>query len=104
FVTPSDPKSALWTQELANTFALPWSIGQGPVDHKETPLKLKVDAPVVGEMRRLSAELSDLLGPIEVNKRLPLDPASLGSGTDVLLSGEGGQPILVGATPPGGTS
>jgi hypothetical protein len=97
FITPSAPRSPLWTQEVASAFGLPWSIGQDPMEHSDAPLRLQVDAPATGELVQLSAELPDLLSPIEITRRLWIDPASLGSGADLLLVGEGGEPVLVGA-------
>ncbi|MEX2672501.1 MAG: BatA domain-containing protein [Phycisphaeraceae bacterium] len=98
FAPPAEPTAALWPQRLSDALGLGWAIDTDPVVH-ETPLRLDPDAGADSvELARLSADLTDLLRPVEVYQRLAIDPDSLGGGTEILLRGTGGEPLLIGAT------
>lgn len=96
FVAPSHGTASLWPQQVASALGLPWAVANEPVDHAP-PLLLKTDIAAGAELERLRGELPDQLRPIEIHRRLAVDPASLGSTTDVLLAGTGGEPILIAA-------
>lgn len=94
FIAPSADTAPLWSQQVANAFSLPWSVGPQPVEHAP-PLLLMNDHPARAELMRLRADLPDLLSPIEIHRRLVVDPTSVGATTDVLLMGRQGEPILI---------
>jgi hypothetical protein len=97
FAPPADLSPTLWPQQLADVFELPWAVTLEPTEH-DPPLALSTDPPEAEALARLRADLPDLLRPVEVYHRLRIDPASIGSETDVLLRGANGEPLLVGAT------
>jgi hypothetical protein len=101
FVAPNESTATLWPAQMASAMGLNWSVGAEALK-QEPPLALAVDGPSPAEFSRLSGELPDLLRPIRVDRRLAIDSASLGGGTEVLLSGAGGQPLLIGAATPRG--
>lgn len=94
FTAPAHETPSIWPQKMADAFGLPWSITLEAARHTP-PLRLAADQAAVAELFRLRSDLSDLSKPIEFYRRLPIDPASLGGRTDLLLKGEGGQPLLV---------
>jgi hypothetical protein len=100
FVPPAVDAAPIWASRLTETFALPWEITGDAVNH-EPALAVKTDAPTPRELARLSANLPDLLRAIEVTRRLPINPASLGGGTEVLVEGIDGSPLVIAASPAG---
>jgi hypothetical protein len=94
FMAPAQDTPSIWPQKMADVFGLPWSITLEPARHAP-PLRLALDQPAAGELSRLRADLPDLIKPVEFVRRLPVDAASLGSRTDLLLRGEGGGPLLM---------
>lgn len=102
FMPPAEKTPTLWPQKLTDVFGLPWNVTLEPEQH-EPSLELSTDPPDAAELERLRADLPDLLRPVEVYHRLPIDPASLGSETDTLLRGENGEPLLIAATVAGGS-
>ncbi len=100
FSPPAEAASTLWPQHLADRFGLGWSIALEPMDH-QPPLRVDADRPAIAELARLSGEINFLLRPMTVERRLVIDPATLNN-ADLLMTGAGGEPILVaGDTPKG---
>jgi hypothetical protein len=98
---PTGEAPSLWPQKLADTFGLDWEIALEP-QALARALTLDSSARVTDEMRRLQAELDDLLRPVTFGRVLPIDPASLGAETDSLLVGANGVPLVIGAQTPNG--
>ncbi|MBI1375205.1 MAG: VWA domain-containing protein [Phycisphaera sp.] len=98
FVAPATPQPGLWPQTLTDTFGLSWSIALEPTTH-DPPLKLEATETPAPELARLRPDLADLLRPVTVSRRLPIDAASLGAATDVMLSANG-SPLLIATTAP----
>jgi len=93
---PRDPRPTLWSQQLAQSMELSWAIAGEPTQH-EPPLRLSSDGPTADELTRLQADLEELLRPVEWYQSLDIDGESLGAGSQVVLQGGGGQPLMVAA-------
>lgn len=88
---------ALWPQRLADAFGVTWTAGLEPVAH-DPPLRLSADMTTAPELARLRSELADLVRPVQISKRLPIDASSVTGANELLLSGAGGEPILLSAS------
>ncbi|MBI1369701.1 MAG: VWA domain-containing protein [Planctomycetes bacterium] len=95
-IAPPTPTPTLWPAKLNETMGLNWSIGAEAVKD-EPPLRLASDTQIAEELVRLRSDIEDLLRPVEIYRHLPIETASLGAQTSVLLKGAGGQPIMIAA-------
>ena len=77
---------------------------QAALDPADAPrsLSMKTDGTAPPELTRLSADLPDLLGAVEVYRYLPIDRASLTGATDVLIEATDAKPMLIASTLPDG--
>lgn len=114
FTPPAPNGPAIWASKLTETFGFEWGIGAEPVAVESNELDadglnplpgalaMKTDGIAPPELARLSADLPDLLGAIEVYRYLPIDRATLTGETDVLVEAVDGKPMLIASTIPGG--
>ena len=85
-----------WTDRLSADLRLPWRIALEVVDH-ETSMGLADEQPSSELLRMLSGDLAQLLGPVLVNRVLPIDRDSTRA-QDVLVFSDG-TPMIIAGTP-----
>ena len=90
-----------WTDRLSSDLRLPWRVALEVVDH-EVSMGLADEQPSSELLRMLSGDLAHLLGPVLINRVLPIDRESTRA-QDVLVFSDGAPMIIAGTPRPRGS-
>lgn len=95
-VPPGEQRVHGWLDRLTTTFRVPWRPELEAVD-VAAPLPLAENQPSTPLLKLLEGELSELIAPVRILRRIPIDVA--GATDDLVLVAADGSPVVLATNP-----